>query len=439
MKHVLTAQQPSKLIRRCDLLHPLQRSQVLSTRGEGDAVDLVLQRLGDLEYPDFVLSCRVADWRSATNASAITEQYEDEKLLVLHLEPLTTDDIRQLLATELANDSSRADAVIRHFREANLDGLLKNPQTLKMVATVARKGALPSSRAELFERAVEELRKEHRDDRADLQVDEETALDAAGAAFASLILTGSDALVLQEANLNEDEILLAETAALPGAHRLEKILGSRLFATAGAASRFSYWHRSIGEYLGSRNVVELPTTWSQPAQPRLPRCATGASQDDIDTVNNALQAYADGGNRLAALPSNVISMINSAASTQSGQSSITQSSVDYYYQYKYNPSLSALRTIDINNAQNGMATDYSDNSGVIGLLVDVNNQYGTTIRRELPQFIAGTSFGNGAPDLNQSQTITIDPSNPIPSIVQFMVSTDYFVNNPTAELTRYNK
>nr|MBD4890924.1 hypothetical protein [Xanthomonas citri pv. citri] len=38
----------------------------LSVQGDGDAVDLVLQRLGDLGYPRFVLSCRVADWRNAT-------------------------------------------------------------------------------------------------------------------------------------------------------------------------------------------------------------------------------------------------------------------------------------------------------------------------------------------------------------------------------------
>ena len=232
----------------------------LSIRGEGDAVDLVLQRLGDLDYPDFVLSCRVADWRSAANASAIGEQYENRRLLVLHLEPLTSHDIRQLLVAEFADDVSKADAVIRHFHEANLDGLLNNPQTLKMVATVARKGALPSGRAELFGRAVEELRKEHRDDRADLQLDEATALDAAGAAFASLILTGSDALISQEANPGEDEIPLAEAAALPGGRRLDKILGSRLFATAGAADRFSYWHRSIGEYLGSRWLARQANT-----------------------------------------------------------------------------------------------------------------------------------------------------------------------------------
>ena len=38
----------------------------VAARREGDAVDLVLQKLGALDYPRFILSCRVADWQAAT-------------------------------------------------------------------------------------------------------------------------------------------------------------------------------------------------------------------------------------------------------------------------------------------------------------------------------------------------------------------------------------
>lgn len=47
----------------------------LSIRKEGDAVELVLGKLGAVGYPRFVMSCRVADWRSATGREAIREQY----------------------------------------------------------------------------------------------------------------------------------------------------------------------------------------------------------------------------------------------------------------------------------------------------------------------------------------------------------------------------
>ena len=232
----------------------------LSIQGEGDAVDLVLQKLGDAGYPHFVLSCRAADWRNATGVTAIREQYGDVDLLVLHLEPLTDNEIHEILVAEFGGDAAKADAVVAHFTNANLKGLLGNPQTLELVARVAKAGPLPNTKARLFESAVELLRKEHRDTKADLQSDKTTALDAAGAAFAALILTGSDALVVETAEPAEDEISLSEVAALPHAHKLGSVLSSRLFATAGAANRFSYWHRRIGEYLGSRWLARQADT-----------------------------------------------------------------------------------------------------------------------------------------------------------------------------------
>ena len=161
---------------------------------------------------------------------------------------------------EFGGDAAKADAVVAHFTDAGLEGLLGNPQTLELVARVAKAGPLPDTKARLFESAVELLRKEHRDSKVDLQSDKTTALDAAGAAFAALILTGSEALVVETAEPAEGEIPLGELAALPHAHKLELVLGSRLFATAGAANRFSYWHRRVGEYLGSRWLARQADT-----------------------------------------------------------------------------------------------------------------------------------------------------------------------------------
>jgi len=234
----------------------------LSVQGEGDAVDIVLQRLNEISHPAprFVLSCRAADWRNATGVAAIREQYGDVDLLVLHLEPLTDDEIHQLLVAELDGDGTRADSVVAHFTHAKLAGLLGNPQTLELAARVARDDQLPHTKAQLFKRAVELLRKEHRDSKADLQPNEATALEAAGAAFAAVILTGSEAIVVETAQPAEGEIPLSEIVALPGAEKLAAVLGSRLFRTAGSANRFSYWHRRIGEYLGSRWLARQADT-----------------------------------------------------------------------------------------------------------------------------------------------------------------------------------
>lgn len=232
----------------------------LSARADGDAVDLVLRCLGDLGYPRFVVACRVADWRNATSVSAIREQYVAREPLVLNLKPLSEPDILEFLAAKLGGDSERAKAVIKHFREANLDGLLGNPQTLTMVVGVALAGPLPAGKADLFHGAADVLRKEHRDEAADRQPDRAAALDAAGAAFAAIVLTGSDALKLGAAGVIEGELQLSEIAALPGAQVLNRVIGSRLFGNAGGVNRLSYWHRSIGEYLGSRWLARQADT-----------------------------------------------------------------------------------------------------------------------------------------------------------------------------------
>ena len=112
-------------------------------------------------------------------------------------------------------------------------------------------GPLPETKSALLLSAVDVLRREHRDERIALQPDGLTALDAAGAAFAALILTGADAVVREIADHADDILPWAEVVALPGAAALDRVLGSRLFG-GRSAEHFTYWHRTVGEYLGAR-------------------------------------------------------------------------------------------------------------------------------------------------------------------------------------------
>lgn len=225
-----------------------------SVKNEGDAVDLVLRRLGELNYPPFVLACRIADWRSATGLEGIREQYDCQPL-ELHLEPFDDDDAITFLRGRVGIET--AQAVVTTFNQRGLHGFLGNPQTLELIARVASQGDLPQTQGELFERAVEVLRVEHSDGKADNQLARETGLDAAGAAFAALILTGTDALVRSAAaNDNDGELQLAEIRRLPGGDAVAVMLDTRLFKAEGP-DRFSYWHRRIGEYLGARWLAKL--------------------------------------------------------------------------------------------------------------------------------------------------------------------------------------
>jgi hypothetical protein len=230
----------------------------VSAQREGDAVDLVLQKLGKLGYPRFILSCRVADWRSATALQGIGEHYTAQPL-ELHLNPLSRSDAVAFLAQTIGLE--RSEAALFHLEDRGLEGLWRNPQSLALVEIVAAAGNLPDSKGDLFAAAVRLLRTEHREEKGHTplaSLPEQDVLNASGAAFASLILSGRDALTrrVQPAG---DDLPLSEVSTLPGAGRIAAIVGARLFEARGP-ERFTYAHRAIGEFLGARWLAAQATT-----------------------------------------------------------------------------------------------------------------------------------------------------------------------------------
>lgn len=230
----------------------------VSARLDGDAVDLVLRRLAELELPRFILSCRVADWRKATALQGITEFYESAPL-ELHLEPLTRENATSFLAARLGAD--RAEDAIGHLEARGLGGLWGNPQTLNLIADVAAAGTLPETKGALFTEATKLLRLEHREEKAGTPLAalaEADVLDAAGAAFAIMILTDREA-VSRKVIIDDSDLPLAEASHLPSAGVIPDILGTRLFSSTGD-ERFSYDHRAIGEFLGARWLARQADT-----------------------------------------------------------------------------------------------------------------------------------------------------------------------------------
>ncbi len=221
----------------------------ISAGKEGDAVDLVLRKLGELAYPRFVMSCRVADWRSATGTEAIKEQYSRPPT-ELHLEPFSDDDALAFLTASLGSD--RAKAVIEHIDAKGLHALLGNPQTLGLIAEVATAGSLPSSKSELFQQAVDLLRLERKPNKFEKLPAAIDGLSATGAAFAAMILTDKEAIARSTHAIESDSNLaLSEIARLPGAASIGPMLDTRLFTAIGPGS-FGYLHRRIGEFLGAQ-------------------------------------------------------------------------------------------------------------------------------------------------------------------------------------------
>jgi hypothetical protein len=227
----------------------------VAAQRQGDAVDLVLQKLGQLDYPPFVLSCRVAEWRSATASGAIAEQYDSAPLEV-HLEPLNQDEQLRLLI-ELTGDADRAGILRDHFDTFG-HGFLGNPQTLELIAALPA-DALPRTTVGLLEEAVETLRKERNPVKKELP--REAAIDAAGAAFAGLILSGNGRIVDKPVALIEaaDKALpLAEVEAFDHGH-VSRAADTKLFA-ADRSEGLTYAHRRVGEFVGARWLAERADT-----------------------------------------------------------------------------------------------------------------------------------------------------------------------------------
>lgn len=227
----------------------------VAAQRQGDAVDLVLQKLGQLDYPQFILSCRVAEWRSATASGAIAEQY-DAAPLEVHLEPLTRDEQLRLLI-ELTGDANRARALQDHFETFGAD-FLGNPQTLELIAALPVE-ALPDTTVGLFEQAIETLRGERNPAKEELT--RGVALDAAGAAFAGLIMSGNGRIVDKPGGLidpGDKALPLAEVEAFDNGN-VSRTADTKLFA-ADRSEGFTYAHRRVGEFVGARWLAQRADT-----------------------------------------------------------------------------------------------------------------------------------------------------------------------------------
>lgn len=253
---IINRHEPRTLLGHADVLVIDALDEVVAQR-DGDALNQVLQQLGKAGYPLFVLSCRVADWRSAIGRQAICEQYQNQPL-ELHLTPFSDQDAIRFLAARLGEP--RAREVIAHYNARGLQGLLGNPQTLDMIAGVAVGDNLPETKAQLFARSIDVLGCEHKNTKAERQLAPDLAISNAGAAFASLILTGQESIVRKAgAHLQTGEVLLAAIAGLPGAESIARVLDTRLFK-ARAPDRFTYCHRRIAEFQAARWLATLADT-----------------------------------------------------------------------------------------------------------------------------------------------------------------------------------
>ncbi|MGO4619587.1 NACHT domain-containing protein [Ensifer sp. 2TAB8] len=237
----------------------------ISAPGAESPIDRILQSLSKLNNPSVIISCRSADWLGSVSRHKLSQDYGVEPILV-HIIPFSDEQVRDFLGGY--NPSIDCSDFLAAIKSRGLDDLAGNPLTLKLLAEVwIQDAGLPTSKTDLLERAthvlVEEENQAH-DQSPHAQISREALLDAAGAIFAHLILSGSVGIATGSRKSSPVGFVpFAELGGMGHGEEVQAVLKTRLFKSE-AEGQLVPVHRVIAEYHAARWLSKrLDTKLSQ--------------------------------------------------------------------------------------------------------------------------------------------------------------------------------
>lgn len=227
------------------------------TRASGGDVSVLLKlraHLRKLGNPPFRIACRAADWFGSTDSQAIIDASPDGRLAILLLEPLSPDEITDILRNNhgIADPDSFVEEATKH----GIDELLKNPQTLRLLAESIRDEQWPGTRQETYQLACKKLAdedsKEHRVRQRAQPILVDKLLEAAGQLCAILLLSDSTGLALDAGSADQHFPLIDDFSPSDLASA-RLAAGRKLFRPSPEGEeRVEPSHRSIAEYLAAK-------------------------------------------------------------------------------------------------------------------------------------------------------------------------------------------
>lgn len=224
----------------------------------------VRQHLDRLGRPPFRLSCREADWYGDSDSAALREAAPVGALAVLHLDPLNDADIVLLLERKFGKPDPAG--FVRQAERHGLDDLLRNPQTLDLLARAVGE-IWPDGRRKTYDLAcqqlVRETNPEHRAARRAIAPTTDALLDAAGFLCAVHLLSGIAGFALDDDTADDQHALWRELSISRDLPLLDA-LTSNLFQRDEREQQRIPVHRSIAEFLGARYLAELIDTQGLP-------------------------------------------------------------------------------------------------------------------------------------------------------------------------------
>ena len=221
-------------------------------------LDEIRKKLYRLGCPPFRLSCRWADWMAATDKEALKDVSPDGTVTVVRLNPLSERNVKDILAKNHGVEDP--DGFITSAGQRGVDRLLRNPQTLNMLAKSVLRGKWPDSRKETFEQTCRVLAREPNGGQLAAnpsRADTRKLIEAAGRLFAAQLLSGAAGYTLPDrAEPDGDYPSFTEVDGEAGGGVARNVLGTRLFVGA-SEGKLAPAHRQIAEFLAARHVSGL--------------------------------------------------------------------------------------------------------------------------------------------------------------------------------------
>lgn len=224
----------------------------------------IRQKLQQLGTPKFRISCREADWRGNADAAALGRLVGDGNFAELHLTALTHAQSAALVAHWQVCTEAQAKTFMREADHHDLEGLLNNPQTLRLLvkALGANNNKWPDSKTATYEMACAQLVREPNEEhlansRDSTPLDGQTLL-AAGYLCAVMLLSASGSIALQRQSEPRSGVValpdLKNTDSAPDLPTCRFALHTRLFRGDGTGN---FWpvHRTVAEYLGAHYLA----------------------------------------------------------------------------------------------------------------------------------------------------------------------------------------
>jgi hypothetical protein len=211
--------------------------------------------LHDHGRPRFRLSCREADWLGSNDKSHLAQVAPGGQVEVLHLDPLSQDDIETILVSR-AQEVPDVEQFLEEAERAGIGDLLGNPLLLDLLVKATAGGTPPKTRAALYEAACRQLALEHNEEHLAVRPVQAGSIERlfhdAGLLFAVLLLSGRQGIALR-GSASPDDVALGDLPPALSLHDQAAALRSKVFSaqTDIALPR----HRSIAEFLAARALA----------------------------------------------------------------------------------------------------------------------------------------------------------------------------------------